>query len=536
MNTLFDIDTDELAVATTVDQADGDQQATAYTVTQAKTDADGGEEIPEHTESEAKLNVDASANTAKLSDFPQLYQHNGLTLYHSAGGVVCLSDREAAFVAYYRFIKTIAECEGVAFSVSAAGEIVIKHQALANLFDQAELINIYVPSRATDTLYCAELEHAYGVYRRLAERRIWLEVSDPALPSKTYSVNEDTDQACATARQAWQIRRIRAFNSIIRKIRASFKTVAYEHSQSKQQYEHKRLLQRYQNYVRDLTIPLKKTGRRRLLVVRMDLGMREANLNKYDLTAFLGHLEALFWHTERQEVFKGLEGYIRKVEFGVDKGWHAHLILFFDHDVIRSAYTQAERVGMYWKQIVQQRCAKASTGETSIGECAAEADCSGTGYSGQNGAEDYGVHFNCHSDQKRYKFNGIGKLDNEAEDYPEKLNNLLEHVVPYLLKSDYTVRFTEMPKQKLLTRGQLPKKSQAAIQQAVVVVQPEIQQPQPPLQIQQIQGVDRKPQQTAPKPKMSRLESAEVMVGEKLTIRAHRSRCYKRKDHLDRLI
>lgn len=530
MNTFFETDIDALAVATSADQADDSQQAVACTDPDDEMKADSGDAVPAHTgtnaetdsdtgdEIAAELNAEASVDAYALepSDLPQLYQDNALTFYYSTGGIFRPSDREAAFVAYYRFIKAITQCKGVAFSVSAQGEITVKHSALAKLFDQVELINSYMPSRTTNALSCAELEHAYGVYQRLAERRIWRDVCNPELPPKAYNVSAALYQRYETARQAWQVQRVRAFNSIIRKIRASFNTVAYEHSQSKQQYEHKRQLQRYQDYVRDLMVPVKSTGRRRLLVVRLDLGMQKATLKKYDLTAFLEHLEALFWHTERQEVFKHLEGYIRKVEFGAEKGWHAHLILLFDYDVVQSGYTKAERVGQYWQQVVQQRC-----------------------------AQDCGVYFNCHLNQKLYKFNGIGKLDNGAEDYPDKLHNLLEHVVPYLLKNDYAVRFTEMPKQKLLNRGQLSQASQAAVQQAAATqhqltlqsgVLPEVQlQPQSQSQshMQQPQEVKYQPQdmvqqtaQKAAKPKLSPLERAEAMLGEKLTIRPHRSRSY----------
>ena len=511
MNTLFETDTDALAVATSADQADDSQQAVACTDPDDEMKADSGDAVPAHTGANAEASVDAHA--VEPSDLPQLYQDNALTFYYSTGGVLYPSDRDAAFVAYYRFIKTITQCKGVAFSVSAQGDITVKHPALADLFDQIDLINSYAPSYATNALRCPELEHAYGVYQDLVgERWIWRDDCDPELPPKAYDVSAALYQRYETARQAWQVQRVRAFNDIIRKIRASFNTITYKHSQSKRQYGHKRQLQHYQDYVRDLMVPVKSTGRRRLLVVRLDLGMQKATLKKYDLTAFLEHLEGLFWHTERQEVFKHLEGYIRKVEFGAEKGWHAHLILFFDYDVVQSGYTKAERVGQYWQQVVQQRCAK---------------DC--------------GVYFNCHLNQKLYKFNGIGKLDNRAEDYPEKLHNLLEHVVPYLLKNDYTVRFNDMPKQKLLTRGQLSQASQAAVQQAAATqhqlalqsgVLPE-SQPQLQSHMQQAQEVKRQPQtiaqqtaQRAAKPKLSPLERAEAMRGEKLSIRPHRSRRY----------
>lgn len=365
MNTFFETDTDELAVATSADQADGNQQAVACTDPDDERNTDCGDAVPAHTganaetdsnigdEIEAALHAGKTAYAFEPSDLPQLYQDNAQTFYYSKGGVLYPSDRDAAFVAYYRFIKTLTQCKGVAFSVSAQGDITVKHSDLAKLFDQVELINSYIPSRATDALRCAELEYAYGVYQDLVDERwIWRDACDPELPPEAYSVNAAVYQRYATARQAWQVQRVRAFNRIVRKIRASFNTVAYKHSQSKRQYEHKRQLQRYQDYVRDLVVPVKSTGRRRLLVVRLDLGMREATLNKYDLTVFLEHLEALFWHTERQEVFKYLEGYIRKVEFGAEKGWHAHLILFFDYDHCMSGYAKAERVGQYWQQIV----------------------------------------------------------------------------------------------------------------------------------------------------------------------------------------
>ena len=92
-------------------------------------------------------------------------------------------------------------------------------------------------------------------------------------------------------------------------------------------------------------------------------------------------------------------GYIWKLEHGPDKGFHYHMMFFFDGSKVREDGTLAKRIGQYWLNVVT------------------------------NGR---GVYYNCNADKSRYKNCGIGMVDHSDN----VMRDGLVKAVLYLTKMD----------------------------------------------------------------------------------------------------
>ncbi|WP_273430586.1 inovirus-type Gp2 protein [Chitinibacter tainanensis] len=94
------------------------------------------------------------------------------------------------------------------------------------------------------------------------------------------------------------------------------------------------------------------TERSRLLVIRLDLGLRGDSARKYDPY----HLRECFNHLlnnrrQKPSLFANCLGYIWSLELGQEKGFHYHCYFFYD-----GAYSQQDQnighgIGQYWQQV-----------------------------------------------------------------------------------------------------------------------------------------------------------------------------------------
>lgn len=160
----------------------------------------------------------------------------------------------------------------------------------------------------------------------------------------------------------------------------------------------------------------------RLVVIRLDFNYDQAFVSSVTFEQAQAHLKQLFDNTRHNKLFNGLEGYIAKIEYGLDKQIHIHSLLFFNGHKRQgsSDVDSAEDIGEYWKNTVTK----------------------GTGY-----------YWNCNDKKRRYRYVGIGLVD--ARDI-EKRNNLLSRVVRYLCKKDtQVIKPRDKPQAKTLFRGDL---------------------------------------------------------------------------------
>ncbi|SDZ21687.1 inovirus-type Gp2 protein [Nitrosomonas sp. Nm58] len=161
----------------------------------------------------------------------------------------------------------------------------------------------------------------------------------------------------------------------------------------------------------------------RLLVLRIDLAYKKyLNVSVEDLAKDLDHLHANMRHNRQ---FHHLVGYIEKIEYGVEKGVHAHLILFFDGSKRKNDSYLAKEIGEYWhSQITKEQ----------------------------------GNYWNCNDPENKKQLKNIGRLgigEIHAED-KEKRDNL-NYIIRYFCKKEQFIKLKTKPKMKLIRKGQCPK-------------------------------------------------------------------------------
>lgn len=136
----------------------------------------------------------------------------------------------------------------------------------------------------------------------------------------------------------------------------------------------------------------------RLLVLRVDLSYSKENSKTTQVQAKRDR-ERLFENARSNKLFNDMVGYIWKLEHGPEKGFHYHMMFFFDGSKVREDVTLARRVGEYWADVV---------------------------------TKGRGLYFNCNRVKFAYKSCGIGMVDHgDAE-----LRKGLKRAVIYLTKTD----------------------------------------------------------------------------------------------------
>lgn len=165
----------------------------------------------------------------------------------------------------------------------------------------------------------------------------------------------------------------------------------------------------------------------RMLVVRVDLSYRPDFFNKEDgfdekLTLVKSH-----WADMQKDLYKGrpvdgLLGFACKLEYGQLKGFHLHLLLFYNGSVRRQDGVLARMVGEHWRDSIT------------------------------NGA---GAYFNCNAVKAKYRHLGIGMINFDQVEY---IDALKRRVAAYLTKIDYWVRLSP-GKGRAFFRGNMPRKT-----------------------------------------------------------------------------
>ena len=147
----------------------------------------------------------------------------------------------------------------------------------------------------------------------------------------------------------------------------------------------------------------------RLLVVRVDFSYHVGNiitqkseiLTKYqeakdDLHRFKTNMRS-------NGLFKHMLGYVWKLEYGAEKGFHYHMLFFFDGSKVRKDENLAMMIGEYWKH---------------------------------NITEGRGIYHNCNANKNSYRSLGIGMIN-----YSDTALRLgLNKAAAYLVKVDYYAR------------------------------------------------------------------------------------------------
>lgn len=136
----------------------------------------------------------------------------------------------------------------------------------------------------------------------------------------------------------------------------------------------------------------------RLLVLRVDLSYSKENSTTTQDQAKRDR-ERLFGNARSNRLFGDMVGHIWKLEHGPEKGFHYHMMFFFDGSKVREDITLSKRIGEYWTDVV---------------------------------TKGRGLYYNCNAGKFVYKSCGIGMIEHADA----KLRAGLCRAVFYLTKTD----------------------------------------------------------------------------------------------------
>ncbi len=164
----------------------------------------------------------------------------------------------------------------------------------------------------------------------------------------------------------------------------------------------------------------------RLLVIRIDLAYRKDVDTHFlnDEEIYQKYLQAkidrehLFRNMRSNSIFNHMIGYIWRLEYGEDKGFHYHFIFFFDGSQVREDISIGRLIGEYWVNVITQG---------------------------------RGLYYNCNAHKDEYKYCGIGMINwNNFE-----LIANLKRAAEYLNKPDdyMTTYMQNMEIGKTFSRG-----------------------------------------------------------------------------------
>lgn len=164
----------------------------------------------------------------------------------------------------------------------------------------------------------------------------------------------------------------------------------------------------------------------KILIVRLDLGYRKPNSWLSDHNPVVGyqeakrHREMYLKKLRNHRLFEHLVGYAWRMEYGLLKGYHYHMVLMFNGHQLREDIALAKRCGQLWQD---------------------------------NVTEGHGLYFNCNAQKNLYKTRGVGLIhyaDQSAMEGIKKIAN-------YLTKLDHFIQLNPHNKDRTFGKGEVPK-------------------------------------------------------------------------------
>lgn len=174
-------------------------------------------------------------------------------------------------------------------------------------------------------------------------------------------------------------------------------------------------------------IPAHFARRSRLLFVRLDLGYREAyvNLVERDVETIYRKIKK-DWHKlhtdlNRKILKKNFLGFVWKLEYGLKKSFHLHVLLILDSSNLRSDITIGKIIGDHWEKTI---------------------------------TEGGGSYFNCNGKTESYRYCGIGQVHRDDTVMRQVLQ---DRVGLYLTKPDYVMCLQTPDGGRCFGKGNMPK-------------------------------------------------------------------------------
>lgn len=161
----------------------------------------------------------------------------------------------------------------------------------------------------------------------------------------------------------------------------------------------------------------------KLNVIRIELGYKyQPNGIAVPIEEAQRDIKALLAQVKKHPAFEHCVGYLGKIEFGYDKGYHFSFIFLFDGSKVNKDFYRCGLIGKLWCNEINP---------------------------------EFGTYHNCNRNKAEYKaFNGIGMVH---YDDLKKRENLVKHVIGYVTKSEQMVMVKPGKRDRVFFRGRIPK-------------------------------------------------------------------------------
>jgi hypothetical protein len=349
-----------------------------------------------------------SKTEVKIDSEYQLFQHidwysNTDTVLHE--GVERLelgSNFGNCIYEVHKFVKRIIESEDLAFEVSqhANGKFEVKKMKFASYFD---LLNAFIEQGLTSKANVIG-NHAQLFYDAIHALNLeWMQFTRPQFVYKDLICEADL------------------FNTLISWIREKSRTKEFKKKLSAAEYNGVRNLKSAIDYFHGLMARYSD-----LLILRVDLSYREEVVPLLTVDSVKKDFQRLLNNRRSNNLFKHCVGYVAKLECGVKKGLHFHVIFFFNGQKRQNDDWLADEIGIYWKRDI---------------------------------TDGRGLAFNCNRQKDKYRQYGIGMLHYLDE---KKANIFRNIVLPYLTKFDGHMNAYYPNESRLFSKGCLPAKKSNA--------------------------------------------------------------------------
>ncbi|QLI80256.1 inovirus-type Gp2 protein [Chitinibacter fontanus] len=148
---------------------------------------------------------------------------------------------------------------------------------------------------------------------------------------------------------------------------------------------------------------------KRLRVVRLDLTYQLNSPERHDEVLCKKHFKRFTENQRNNQLFKNVVGFIWRLEYGKEMGFHFHWILLFDGDHVWKEEWYADQIGNYWKETI-------TAGQGAFHNCNRAARING------------------HRNSAGY---GLGELKLNDR---QKLDTVCKNVIGYLTKVDALIQ------------------------------------------------------------------------------------------------
>jgi hypothetical protein len=211
------------------------------------------------------------------------------------------------------------------------------------------------------------------------------------------------------------------FNDVVQRMRIEWREQGFGEKYRTRCSMVKKRITEYTNYEKAL---FNKWSR--LIVLRLDLYYKKEFADEIGLQEAIDDLNHLIQNKRNNSIFRSMKGYIAKLEYGIDKGLHWHLIFFFDgaerHNACQVYF--ARQIGDYWVE-------KITAGR--------------------------GDYWNCNAKENEFEALGIRGIGVINADQFKLRENLRNNVIGYLCKLDQYLKPIGSEHVHLIRKGQSPK-------------------------------------------------------------------------------